>query len=154
VERPLPVWLRTAQANKLETHPLKSKVQCVCLPVSQANSVSMAMSNFHHPSSEIHRHHKASVIFTTTGNIEALYKQISLRDVTILLYTYDLLLDEKWKFTKNFLLRAFNRLKSNLLLLYSTKQAAFMKTTCKFKQNFRMDFTDVRCSDMIYSEVI
>ena len=102
------VWLPTAQANKLGTHPLKSKVQCVrvcvcgcvcvcvCLPVAQANSVSMAMSIFHHPSSEIRRHYKASVIFITAGNVDILFRPICLRP--ILPYSYGILLAETWKF--------------------------------------------------------
>jgi hypothetical protein len=79
VKGPMHVWLPTAQANKLATHPLKSKVQCVCLPVAQANSVSMAMSIFHHPSSEIHRHYKAPVIFITAGNVDILFRPMPLR---------------------------------------------------------------------------
>jgi hypothetical protein len=94
VKGPMHVWLPTAQANKLATHPLISNVQCVCLPVAQANSVSMAMSIFHHPSSEIHRHYKTPVIFITAGNVDILFRPIVLR--LILPYNYRVLLAETW----------------------------------------------------------
>jgi len=72
----------------------------VCLPLVQANSVSMAMSIFHHPSSEIHRHYKASVIFITAGNVDILFRPITLR--LILPHSYGILLAETWKFKKRF----------------------------------------------------
>jgi hypothetical protein len=44
------VLLRTSQANKPKTHPLKSKSSVlVYLPMSQANSVSMVMSILRYP---------------------------------------------------------------------------------------------------------
>jgi hypothetical protein len=102
VKGPMHVWLPTAQANKLATHPLKSKVQCVCLPAAQANSVSMAMSIFHHPSSEIQRHYKASVIFITAANVHILFRTILLRFILPYTRSYVILLAETWKFKIRF----------------------------------------------------
>jgi hypothetical protein len=116
VKGPMHVWLRTAQANKLATHPLKSKVQCASLPLAQANSVSMALSVFHHPSSEIHRHYKAPMISIITGNLEILFRPISLRHVSIVPYKYGIPSAVTWKFTKWF---SFSHIIEEILAMFN-----------------------------------